>query len=77
MCGDCIFKQGTYPNNDEVAVRDAADCLWIPDRPFHCAHSGIPEGEEPICAGYQYAMKRIESPEFQKQVISDFKATHK
>lgn len=61
MCKDCIFKTGTYPNNDQDAVMDAADCLWIDDRTYHCAHTGKPEGEEDVCAGYLYARQYFES----------------
>ena len=73
MCGECLFKDGTIPNKDNDVVRDAADCLWIEGRPFYCAHSGAPEGKEPICSGYRYALIYVASTEFQTSLIRKIK----
>lgn len=65
MCGSCAFKEGTIPNKDLVCIMDIHGC-FMRETNFHCAHVGSPEGEEPVCAGFQYALKYLKSPEYLK-----------
>jgi hypothetical protein len=61
MCGECVFRKGTFANGCEQTVMDALSCLVDPanEGVFRCAHVG--KKPMPLCGGYIFAMGRLPS----------------